>query len=141
MTTSATTSTVICDIDGTLAKMAGRGPFEWDRVDQDQPNAPVIAVVTALYLAGHPVILVTGRMEQCRGLTSGWLQKHLPFVRCQLHMRPDDDYRKDAVLKRQIYDQHLAGLEILCVFDDRAQTVEMWRELGLACFQVAEGNF
>ena len=31
--------------------------------------------------------------------------------------------------------------EILFVLDDRSQVVKMWRELGLTCLQVADGNF
>ncbi|WP_457852111.1 phosphatase domain-containing protein [Mycolicibacterium conceptionense] len=27
------------------------------------------------------------------------------------------------------------------IFDDRNRVVDMWRRLGLACFQVAEGDF
>jgi len=27
------------------------------------------------------------------------------------------------------------------VFDDRQQVVDMWRQNGLTCFQVADGNF
>ena len=30
---------------------------------------------------------------------------------------------------------------ILCVFDDRTKVVNMWRENGLSCFQVAPGDF
>ena len=28
-----------------------------------------------------------------------------------------------------------------CVFDDRQKVVDMWREIGLTCMQVAPGNF
>ena len=31
--------------------------------------------------------------------------------------------------------------DIVCVFDDRDKVVKMWRENGLDCFQVANGNF
>ena len=30
---------------------------------------------------------------------------------------------------------------ILCVFDDRTKVVNMWRDNGLSCFQVAPGDF
>ncbi len=33
---------VICDVDGTVAKMNGRGPFEWDKVETDLPIKHVI---------------------------------------------------------------------------------------------------
>lgn len=30
---------------------------------------------------------------------------------------------------------------VTAVFDDRQQVVDMWREIGLTCCQVAPGNF
>jgi hypothetical protein len=30
---------------------------------------------------------------------------------------------------------------ILCVFDDRQKVVDMWRDNGIDCFQVAPGDF
>lgn len=30
---------------------------------------------------------------------------------------------------------------VLGIFDDRQQVVDMWRSLGLKCFQVEPGNF
>lgn len=135
--------TVVVDIDGTLAKMNGRGPFDWDQVGEDIPNTPVIQTVTALHVTlALPVIFVSGRMEQCRDATKAWLAKHVPHITCtELHMRGDDDYRQDVVLKREIYDEHLSGLDIFAVFDDRAAVCRMWRALGLTVFQVAEGEY
>ena len=49
---------------------------------------------------------------------------------------PDDE------LKKRWLDQLFTNTEdILCVFDDRDKVVKMWRDSGLTCFQVAEGNF
>jgi hypothetical protein len=31
--------------------------------------------------------------------------------------------------------------DILCIFDDRDKVVKMWRSNGIACFQVAPGDF
>ena len=68
-----------------------------------------------------------------------WLDKFkVPFQ--LLKMRPADDFTPDEKLKRQwIAEYDLAN--ILCVFDDRKKVVDMWRELGLTCFQVAPGDF
>jgi hypothetical protein len=58
-----------------------------------------------------------------------------------------DEFTNDAVLKErwlnQLVDLRLGGniTQIKGVFDDRNQVVKMWREKGLTCFQVAEGNF
>ena len=51
-------------------------------------------------------------------------------------------FTPDDVLKKEWLDQETAaGHEVMCVFDDRDKVVKMWRENGISCFQVAEGNF
>lgn len=132
----------IVDIDGTLALKGERGPFDWHRVGEDTPNDPVVSIVRALVRDGHRMIYVSGRMEQCRTATIAWLNGCL-IDAIHLHMRPDDDYRPDDVLKREIYEKEIRDrYEIVGVIDDRARVVRMWRdELGLTCIQVAPGEF
>lgn len=133
---------ILCDIDGTLAIMNNRGPYEWDRVDTDLPNVPVLKLVTALQTA-LPIIFFSGRDESCREKTEQWLLRHGIVLNGGLFMRPAGDMRKDSVVKRELYDNHIRGkFYIEFVLDDRNQVVDMWRkELNLPCFQVAEGNF
>lgn len=131
---------VLCDIDGTLALMDGRGPFEWDKVDTDKLNMPVRKLLLAL--DNIPIILFSGRDEVCRKKTELWL-KSFGIKYDGLFMRPTGDIRKDSIIKKELFDQHIRGkFWVHFVLDDRDQVVDMWRnELGLPCFQVAEGNF
>ena len=57
-------------------------------------------------------------------------------------MRAAGDNRKDAIVKRELYQRAVAGVySIAFVLDDRNQVVDMWRkDLGLPCFQVNYGN-
>tara|TARA_R110002012_G_scaffold37090_1_gene104259 strand:+ start:4499 stop:5035 length:537 start_codon:yes stop_codon:yes gene_type:complete len=56
--------------------------------------------------------------------------------------RKAGDHRKDAFVKFEIGKELIEQYNILCVFDDRDQVVDMWRNgLQLTCFQVADGNF
>jgi hypothetical protein len=135
----------IVDIDGTLALKGDRKPFDWARVGEDAPNGPVIAVVRALMCDGREIRYMSGRMEQCRDATVEWLRRHVmsSTLPTDLYMRPDDDYRPDEVLKREIYETRIRDqFEVVGVIDDRAKVVRMWRdELGLTCLQVADGDF
>jgi len=134
----------LCDLDGTLAIMNGRGPFEWGRVDEDLPNIPVFAVVRALLRDAHEIMFISGRMEQCRVSTEDWLTGNLevPYARFRLLMRKDDDFRPDEIVKRELYENEIAPhYDVQGIFDDRDKVVKMWRSLGLTCFQVADGNF
>ncbi|HMH92360.1 MAG TPA: hypothetical protein VK586_14900 [Streptosporangiaceae bacterium] len=131
----------IVDIDGTVALRGDRSPYDWSRVGEDKPNEPVLAVVRALIGAGHRIIFVSGRMEECRFATIAWLNRHR-IDAVHLHMRPDGDYTPDDKLKCAIYEREIRDFyEITGVIDDRARVVAMWRSLGLTCFAVAEGNF
>ena len=58
-----------------------------------------------------------------------------------MFMRPKDDYRKDSLVKKEIYNNELSKYNVLFVYDDRNQVVDMWRELGVKVFQVEPGNF
>lgn len=138
---------VLGDLDGTLALLRDgpetRSPFDWHRVGEDVPNPPVAELWQLLAESGrYQMLLLSGRDGVCRPETEMWLAaQHIPYH--DLLMRPPGDNRKDAVVKRELYDKHIAGrFEVVFVLDDRDQMVKMWREeLGLPCFQVAYGNF
>lgn len=133
----------LVDIDGTVALMGDRGPYDYTRVHLDMPNHPVIEVVHALYLAGEEVIFLSGRSDACRTVTEDWLHKYVPVAFLGPFMRREGDMRKDAIVKRELFDRHVRGkYNITAVLDDRDQVVRMWREeLGLTCLQVAYGAF
>ena len=125
---------IIVDIDGTLAKMNGRGPFEWHRVGEDSVNEPVRTVVNALADQLFYVIVFSGRDSVCRGDTLKWLiENKIRFD--VLFMREQGNNEKDAIVKRRLYDTHIRGkYDVHMVIDDRNQVVDMWRkDLGLTC--------
>lgn len=129
----------IFDIDGTLAIMGNRSPFEWSKVGLDTLNKPVYDVLWAL-LSNNEIIIVSGRDSVCRKETEKWLSDN-KISYTELHMRPEGNNEKDSIIKKRIFDDIKTRYNILGVFDDRNQVVEMWRSLGLTCFQVADGNF
>ncbi len=133
---------VICDIDGTLALHGGRSPFDWHRVLEDAPNMPVIELVQILAAQGVTIIYTSGRDEVCRRDTRTWLDDFVG-VPGPLLMRSRDDNRKDSAVKKELYKKYIRdSYRVLFVLDDRNQVVDLWRDdLGLACFQVAPGDF
>jgi hypothetical protein len=141
---------VICDIDGTIALMRDeipgrRGPFDWDRVREDDPNIPIINLLWHLRRSGYGVIFVSGRMQAARQGTLDWLDENVfdaDVTGSPLFMRADDDFRKDTVVKEEIYHREIEGkYNIAYVLDDRDSVVAMWRSLGLTVLQVAAGAF
>lgn len=142
---------IIVDIDGTIAHMGyRRGPFDWHKVDLDEPDITIIEIVKALSAKfDATVIFMSGREgnDVCRKKTKAWLDKYGLInnhsMRTTLLMRSEKDYRKDSVVKKELYENYVKpNYNVLFVLDDRQQVVDMWRrELGLKCLQVAEGNF
>jgi predicted kinase len=129
------------DIDGTLAEMVARGPFEWEKVGNDNPRHQVVDTLQALYGCGYRIIVMSGRDAVCERETIDWLDRNnIPFD--EIFMRPEGDMRKDNIVKQELFDKHVRfNYDVVAVFDDRQQVVDMWRAMGVDCFQVAEGNF
>ncbi|QGH76462.1 polynucleotide kinase [Streptomyces phage Daubenski] len=129
------------DIDGTLAQMNGRNPFKWDEVGSDDPRRQVVLTAQALATAGYEIVVMSGRDSVCREDTIAWLEFYdIPFV--DLFMRAEGDMRKDNIVKQELFDNHIRDFyDVVAVFDDRNQVVDMWRAMGVDCFQVAPGDF
>src|SRR6266702_998083 len=97
---------VLVDVDGTVALMGSRGPFDESRVHEDKPNLPVITVVKALYAAGYQVVFMSGRTDAVYQATFDWITSNIgvPF---KLYMRAAGDMRKDAIVKCELFDKHI----------------------------------
>lgn len=152
---------VLCDLDGTLALIHDRSPYDASDCDiKDLPNWPVIETVLAHYKAGRKIIFCSGREDKYQPETVRFIEKYVRNqyvvpdengrevetvttpIQYQLFMRKSGDMRKDAIIKEEIYQENIEGqYNVLCVLDDRNQVVDFWRSKGLTCFQVAPGDF
>ena len=137
---------IIVDIDGTIALLNGRNPYDNKKVHTDLPNQPIIDLIKDLDLVGHHILIVSGRQgtEECKAQTISWLDTHLDLLfEYELFMRPEGDFRKDSTIKREIFEKEIEGkYNVKYVFDDRDQVIDMWRNtLQLPCLQVNYGNF
>lgn len=122
---------------------------------RDKGILAVLNILQALWVGGHVVYICTARHDFTRDMTIDWLHQHMPSiprewwgsaVDTRLFMRPAGDRRKDVELKRDWLNTRFAKggfdrQQIACVFEDRQRVVDMWREEGLQCLQVAPGNF
>ena len=143
------------DIDGTIADNSHRQHLvqgetrDWKTYNSlmhlDKPHSHIVVLMWHLYgngnEDGNKLICCTGRGEPDRQVTHDWLNLwKVPFH--GLYMRADKDYRDDAIIKLEMLQRIRSdGFEPLMAFDDRDKVVKMWRENGVPCAQVAEGNF
>lgn len=132
---------IIVDVDGTLAKMVNRTPYQWDKVIEDDVKEHVAEIVSR-FSVDHEIIIVTGRDGIALSDTKKWLDiNNIPYDK--VFIRPEGDQRKDSIIKKEIFDNHIKDeYNIRFVMDDRDQVVEMWRkELGMQCIQIDYGDF
>ena len=140
----------IIDIDGTIADGAHRQPMlqqeprDWDAffkacVD-DKRIEHMWEVVEALSIYAD-IVLVSGRSDLVLAETVAWLHQH-EFTWSALYMRKQGDHTDDDKLKIKLLEQvRKDGFEPVMAFDDRNRVVKAWREAGVPCAQVAEGDF
>lgn len=141
-------STIICDLDGTIANIDHRLPLLqrksydefWAASSEDTPYQWCVDLLHSLWVTGSDIIFVSGRSDICREATERWLIKNeIDFN--GLYMRPEGDHRPDYEVKSDIFEAHLKHMDIAFVIEDRSQVVRMWRNKGLVVLQCDEGNF
>lgn len=145
----------IFDLDGTLALIEHRRHYvegldkDWRSFFaaciNDAPYCEVIETLKRLRDSGAEVWVWSGRSDEVKFETEEWLWKHAGFLTTEANfrMRPAGDHQPDEKLKAS----WLAGLSdyergrIVAIFEDRNRMVKLWRDNGIACFQVAPGDF
>jgi predicted kinase len=133
-------SAILCDLDGTLANLNGRNPYDASTCDADGLNIPVANALIGFrhVFSDLKVILLSGRPDTHRAPTERFLDRH-QINHDQLLMRGADDRRKDDVVKREIYETHIKGkYNVVAVFDDRISVARLWFSLGLPLFRVGD---
>ncbi len=135
--------TYIVDIDWTLAWMKDkRSPYDFSKISGDEPNKFLINLMNNLVCGDNDIIILSWREDSCRKETEKWLDDNkVPYK--ELFMRKAWDNRKDAVVKKEIYENEIKDrYNVVGVFDDREDVVRMWRlELGIPTYAVRYWNF
>jgi len=145
-------SVVVFDIDGTIADNKHRQHHlmgekkDWKSYNATMANDGLIKDVSLLLMTlstNNRIILCTGREEVYREVTQRWLEEqHLARYVEDLFMRPEKDYRSDAIVKVELLNAIKAKyVKPWLWFDDRQQVVDAIRAEGIRVLQVAPGNF
>lgn len=142
---------VIFDIDGTLANVDHRRHFVegkkkdfdafYEAMPNDAPYDDIIELAILLETKDRDVVICTGRPASYLETTVKWLKSNDVPYSC-LMMRPfDRKYDPDWQVKQSMLDELKKVYNITMAIDDRDQVVKMWRDNGIRCLQVADGNF
>ncbi len=132
---------VIYDLDGTLCDTSSiehliegeeRDFAAFHAASADcPPRDEVLAAARADHDAGRAVLVVTSREFIWRDLTLDWLARHdVPYD--GLYLRVVGDYRKDLVIKGEIWD-HLVedGFGVVGAWDDKQGVLDVWGDRGV----------
>lgn len=129
---------IIVDIDGTLAHMCDRSPYDASRAGGDRLDDAVSNIVAMAYEHGYQIIVLTGRHSGHLGVTEEWLESN-GVEYDSIYCREEGDDRADYIVKKELYDEHIRGkFNVKYVIDDRPSVCRMWRSLGLKVLQVGD---
>lgn len=132
---------ITVDIDGTLAHMNGRSPYDPTRYHEDTVDEGISRLMQAIYTEGCYIILLSGRSEEHREATEKWLVDNGVWWD-NLFMRAKGDTRHDGIVKSELVDKHISGVyDVIAHFDDRDRVVDMMRTKGMKVLQVGYGDF
>jgi len=130
-------SAIQIDIDGTLAVMGKRSPYDWQKVDIDTVNESVKAIIDK-FNSSHQIIILSGRDSVCREKTEKWLKKN-GIEYDALFMREEGDNRSDVIVKRELFEKNVRGkYNVDFVMDDRLSVSRLWHQMGLYLFRVGD---
>ena len=136
-------SCVICDLDGTLADTSHRDPYDASKCYDDKVRRHIADILESFLARGYFIVFFSGRSDKFKSDTDLWLDikvgiPHQPEKIAyaegyQLFMRKEGDQRRDSIVKREIFDNHIRGkFNVTMVIDDRFQVChETWAALGL----------
>jgi predicted kinase len=130
----------IFDLDGTIAHIVDRSPYDGKSCASDQVNESIRSLFD-MAQSSVDVIILSGRNGDSEVETRAWLQKN-GINPEKLYMRKARDNRKDSIVKEEMFNEFIKDkYNVLFIIDDRKQMVELWRSMGIVCLQCASGNF
>lgn len=136
---------VVFDIDGTIARMTNRSPYDTTKYYDDAPIEEMVELLHMYIAKGHHIIFLTGRHEAGRAVTVKWLldKCKVESKSYTLLMRENGDKVSDFIYKEAKFNAEVKGKYNVSIwFEDRLRNVEMARnKLGINALQTGDGDF
>lgn len=136
---------IIVDVDGTLAHISDRDPYDASRAMEDTLDDAVSNIVNMAYGHGYRVIILTGRSSEHYEVTQKWLEANgvnydeLYSRDAERDVNDKGEALADTIVKRRLFDTHIKNrFNVKYVIDDRPSVCRMWRALGLKTLQVGD---
>jgi predicted kinase len=131
---------IIVDVDNTLALMSNRSPFDYKKVMNDRMNWIIREQIEFHKSKNRTIFICSGREDICREETIMWLEYYNIYFD-HLLIRKKDDYRKDFIVKRELYETEIKNkFNVISVYDDRQSVISEWLRQGFYVYDVSQGN-
>lgn len=135
---------VLFDIDGTLAHMHNRSPYDWKKVGEDTVDWDIAYIQNCLAFTNasdSPTIFVTTARDGIAEFnTKKWLLdngiKYDSFL-----IKEQGDLRSDWVVKEEMWRELVEDYYIVGCFEDSLSVVRRGRALGLKMFNVQYNHY
>lgn len=144
---------IILDVDGTLCDVSSvryhvdlthpynTGEKRFDRFHSESVDCPPHQEALDEYHKareeGLAILVVTGRMEEWKCHTMTWLKEH-EVIYDELYMRPQDDCRKDVIVKTMLLEQiREDGYRPVLAVDDNPAIIGLWKNKGIQVIKIA----
>lgn len=136
---------VIFDIDGTLVDNNHRSPYDMSKIMDDKIKPMTVELLRMFQAKGYAIITCSGRPmgvdNKVYKETLRYLGEH-DIIPEKHFQRAQHDFRSDDVVKEEIFFKHIAPFyNVKLAVDDRDQVVDMYRSIGVECWQVNYGDF
>ena len=127
---------VICDLDGCLAILEDRNPYDASTCENDLVNEVLKTELLRFKENGYSIILLTGREKVYEPQTLKWLEKNnIPWD--ELLMRENEDGVLAPAYKEVRLDfDILPNYEPYLAFEDQFRVAKMFRGRGIPCWLV-----
>jgi hypothetical protein len=135
---------IVVDIDGTISNaehrvhlVNGTQKKDWKLFNElsafDPPYTWCVDLVKGMYVQGYAIIFLTARegSRSTEKITRDWLDINvgIPY---ELMMRPYKDFRKDFIVKQEIYQTKVAPFyDVAFAIDDKQEVCDMYASMGL----------
>lgn len=134
---------IICDLDGTIADFsATRSAYGFDAnlIRFDKAIDEVLDVINnSYYRDGVEIIFLSGREDKYYNETLEWIYNNtvLRHENIILFMRKSNDFRKDNIIKKEIFEVEIRNkYNVKLAIDDRNSIVSLWQSLGIFVLNV-----
>ena len=94
------------------------------------PIMPTVVAARRSHLDGHANLLFTGMPDRYRDGLRKWLQRYDVPIDVTYMRMPEEEYRKDFIVKRRMYNEVTGlGYRVVRAWEDSPGVIDFWKSV------------